>query len=240
MSDITEGTLLGGKLRYRQFVTGHRSGFEPVLLAASVPARSGELVLEAGTGAGAALLCLAQRVPGIGGVGVEIAAGLAALANENFKINGLDRLSCITADAAAPPFGQAFHHVMANPPWFDPHATPSPDAKRALAHHRMPGLLASWIGNLSKCLRAGGTMTLILPAASLSEAAACLRAAKCGGITLLPLWPRAGQVAKQVIISGKKAGHGADRLLPGLVLHDAAGITAAANAILRDGRALMG
>jgi tRNA1Val (adenine37-N6)-methyltransferase len=50
----TEGHLLGGRIRYRQPDTGFRSGLEPVLLAASVPARPGEHVLEAGTGAGAA------------------------------------------------------------------------------------------------------------------------------------------------------------------------------------------
>jgi tRNA1(Val) A37 N6-methylase TrmN6 len=50
MKDSTAGTLLGGRVSYRQFAAGHRSGFEPVFLAAAVPAQAGERVLEAGTG----------------------------------------------------------------------------------------------------------------------------------------------------------------------------------------------
>ncbi|HLB98700.1 MAG TPA: SAM-dependent methyltransferase, partial [Acetobacteraceae bacterium] len=59
---LTEGHLLGGRVRYAQPREGFRSGIEPVMLAAAVPARTGERVLEAGSGAGAALLCLAARV----------------------------------------------------------------------------------------------------------------------------------------------------------------------------------
>ena len=70
--DVTEGHLLGGRVRYAQPRVGYRTGIEPVLLAAAVAARAGERVLEAGCGAGAGLLCLAARVPGITGLGVEL------------------------------------------------------------------------------------------------------------------------------------------------------------------------
>ena len=53
--EVTQGHLLGGRVRYAQPRSGFRSGIEPVLLAAAVPARPGERVLEAGSGAGAAL-----------------------------------------------------------------------------------------------------------------------------------------------------------------------------------------
>ncbi len=64
--------LLGGRLRHDQPPDGHRSGIEPVLLAAGVPAKPGEAVLEAGTGSGAALMCLAARVSRLAGLGLEI------------------------------------------------------------------------------------------------------------------------------------------------------------------------
>jgi tRNA1(Val) A37 N6-methylase TrmN6 len=81
-------------------------------------------------------------------------------------------------------------------------------------------------------------MTLVLPAASFAEAARLMKAAGCGAITLFPLWPRAGVEAKMVIVSAVRGGNGADRVLPGLVLHDEAGITAEADAVLRGGCAL--
>jgi tRNA1(Val) A37 N6-methylase TrmN6 len=238
MSGITEGTLLNGRVRYRQFATGHRSGFEPVLLAATVPARPGERVLEAGTGAGAALLCLAARVPGVAGVGVEIDPALAGLANENFSINGLSGISAMVDDIRKLNAGEKFDHAMANPPWHDASGTASPDAKRALAHQAGDELLADWVGAMAAALQPRGSLTLIIPAATLARAAAALLGAGCRGIGIFPLWPRAGQPAGQIIITGRKGSKSPDRLLSGLILHDESGITVAAQAVLRDGAAL--
>lgn len=237
--EISTGGLLGGRLIYRQLRGGHRSGFEPVLLAASIPARAGELVLEAGTGAGAALLCLSARVAGVRGIGLERDAALAALAMENFSANHLPSLGALRADATAMPFlPDSFHHVLANPPWFAPDGTPSPDARRDLAHRTSEGLLQGWIGELTRVLRGRGSIGLILPASSFAEAAAALKARHCGGVTLIPLWPRAGQPAKMVILTARKHSKSPDAVHPGLVLHDENGITPAAEAILRGGAAL--
>lgn len=240
MAAVTIGGLLGGRIVYKQLQDGHRSGFEPVLLAACVQARAGETVLEAGTGAGAALLCLGARVPGVRGVGVEHEAALVALATENFRINGLNEMSALQADATALPFpSQSFDHVLANPPWFGMADTASPDAKRDRAHRATPDLLRRWIGELARVVRPKGSVSLILPAASFAAAAAELRAQKCGGVTLLPLWPRAGLAAKMAILAATKASRAADVILPGLVLHNEHGITPAAQAILRDGGLLI-
>jgi tRNA1Val (adenine37-N6)-methyltransferase len=239
MSEITTGGLLGGSVTYRQLRTGHRTGFEPVLLAASIPAKPGNRVLEAGTGAGAALLCLGARIPGLMGIGVERDEALSHLANENFKINKLSNILCIQADATSLPFAaQGFDHVLANPPWFDARSTASPDARRALAHQAGPDLLSTWIGSLISVLRPKGSITLILPASSFAMCASELRSTGCGGITLFPLWPHLGQPAKMVIISARKGAKSPERVLPGLVLHDNTGITEAAQKILRDGAAL--
>jgi tRNA1Val (adenine37-N6)-methyltransferase len=239
MAAVTEGGLLGNRLIYKQLQDGHRSGFEPVLLAACVKARAGEAVLEVGTGAGAALLCLGARVPGVRGTGVEREAALVELANENFKINSLHGISVVQGDATALPFAsQSFDHVLANPPWFGVANTASPDAKRDLAHRATPELLSAWIAELGRVVRPKGSVSLILPATSFAGAAAALRAQKCGGISLLPLWPRVNTAAKMVIITATKAGRSGDKVLPGLVLHDGQNITQAAQAILRDGAPL--
>ena len=241
MDDITTGGLLNGRVTYQQLCAGHRTGFEPVLLAACVPARAGERVLEAGTGAGAALLCLTARVPGVIGVGVEYESTLARLANKNFKTNKFLNNFCLQADAMRLPFSShAFHHVMANPPWFGASGTPSPDPRRALAHQADPALLNGWIASLIQVLRPRGSIALVLPAASFAQASAALRGANCGGITLFPLWPRAGEPAKIILLTARKDSKSPDRILPGLVLHDDAGITDAAQAILRDSQPASG
>ena len=69
--------------------------------------------------------------------------------------------------------------------------------------------------------------------------AEALRLARCGDVTILPLWPRAGEQARRVIIRARKGVASPARLLPGLVLHDAEGhFTPEAERILRDGAAL--
>ncbi len=238
-ADTSQGSLLGGRVAYRQLRTGHRSGIEPVLLAATIPAAAGAHVLEGGTGAGAGLLCLAARCPGVTGLGVERDGGLAGLARENVQGNGLAGLHILEADLLAlPAFPQPFDHAFANPPWHDAAATASPDPLRDAAKRASPGLLARWAAALAAPLRHGGSLSLIVPAAAAADALAALAQAGCGSPALLPLWPHAGEAARIVVVRGVKGGRGGCRVLPGLVLHDGPAFTAEARAVLWDGAAL--
>jgi tRNA1Val (adenine37-N6)-methyltransferase len=237
---VTHGHLLGGRVRYAQPRRGFRTGIEPVLLAAAVPAQGGQRVIEGGTGAGAALLCFAARVPGLIGVGIERDPALAALAARNITANGFaERLSVLPADLAALPEAGYFDHACANPPWHDPAGTASLDEAREAAKRSNPELLPIWAGQLASRLRPGATLTLILPATLLSEGLSALAAARCASPIIFPLWPKPGRAAKLVLLQARKGGAGSCRVLPGLVLHRAeGGYTAEAEAILREGGAL--
>jgi tRNA1(Val) A37 N6-methylase TrmN6 len=233
------GHLLGGRVRHDQPTSGHRTGIEPVLLAASIPARHGERVLEGGIGSGAALLCLAARVPGASGIGIERDPAMAEVARGNIAANGFSGLSVLTADLAAAPLAGPFDHALANPPWHDPAGTPSPDEGREAARRAGDDLFGVWAARLAAPLRHRGTLTFVVAAAALPACLAAFAAAGCGGLAALPLWPRAGAAAKLTLLRGVKGGRAPFRLLPGLVLHEASGaFTPAAEAILRDGAAL--
>jgi tRNA1Val (adenine37-N6)-methyltransferase len=236
----TPGWLLGGRVCHAQPRVGHRTGLEPVLLAASIPARPGERVLEAGTGSGAALLCLAARVPGLTGLGIERDSTMAAIAQANIAANGFAGIDIMVADLAdAHPDG-TFDHAFANPPWHDPAGTASSDAGRDSARRAVPGLFGLWIARLTAPLRHRGTLTLVVAAAALPACLAGIDAAGCGSPAVLPLWPKAGRAAKLLLVRGIKGGRGPCRVLPGLVLHRAdGGFTPEADAILRDGGSLM-
>ena len=82
-ADVAESALLGGRVRLRQPVKGYRAGMDAALLAAAVDAKPGERLIEAGCGAGAVLMQVGARRPGVTLAGLErdlTAAGLGALA----------------------------------------------------------------------------------------------------------------------------------------------------------------
>jgi tRNA1Val (adenine37-N6)-methyltransferase len=235
----TGGHLLGGRVVYRQPGTGFRSGIEPVLLAASVPVRPGEHVLEAGTGAGAALLCLTARVAGVRATGVEIDAAAAELAAANAHANGFSGISIVTGRIETSVFASPFDHAIANPPYHAADGMASPVAAREIAKRGSGALLAEWIGCLGGALRDRGSLTLIVPAGMGPACLASMAQRRCPCTIFFPLWPKAGRQAKLVLLRGVKSARAPMRVMPGLVLHNPDGtFTDSAQAILRDGRAL--
>jgi tRNA1Val (adenine37-N6)-methyltransferase len=235
----TQGHLLAGKVLYSQPASGFRSGIEPVLLAASIPARPGDRVLEAGTGAGAALLCLAARVPGVLPVGVEIDSSLAALAAMNATANGFTAVEIIAGaiEGLRPP--RPFDHAMANPPYHAPGGTSSPIAERETAKRGSNAMVRTWIDRMSACLRHRGSLTLILPTGMLPQCLSAMAEADCACTALFPLWPKSERPAKLILLRGVKHGRALMRVMPGLVLHQPDGsFTGAARAILNCNAAL--
>ena len=237
--DLTHGHLLDGRVRYAQPRSGFRSGIEPVLLAAAIPAHAGERVLEGGSGAGAAVLCLAARVAGVRGLGIERDPALVALARLNAAANGWSDLRFMAADIASLPALDPFDHACANPPYHSAAGTPSPQASRQTAKRAAEGTLTVWATALARPLRPRGTLTFILPAALLPEAAAAFIDAGCSPTAMLPLWAKPRHPAKLLLLRGVKGSRAPFRVLPGLALHAPDGaFTAEADAILRGGAAL--
>jgi tRNA1Val (adenine37-N6)-methyltransferase len=236
---ITGGHLLGGRVIYRQPATGFRSGIEPVLLAASVPVRPNEHVLEAGTGAGAALLCLSARVPGVAATGVEIDEAVAALAVTNASANGFSGIEIIADRIETAVFRRPFDHAIANPPYHPANGSASPVASRETAKRGSETLMATWIERLSGALRDRGSLTLIVPAGMVPTCLAAMTQCRCPCSVLFPLWPKAERPAKLILLRGMKTALTPMRLAPGLTLHNPDGsFTAATQAILGDGVAL--
>ena len=210
-----------------------------MLLAAAVPARPGDQVLEAGLGAGAGLLCLAARVPGLRGTGIELDPDTAALARCNLRDNGLPGWPVLQMDVLVLQAPGTFTHAFANPPWHDAAGTPSPDKRRLLAKRDAGAVLESWASALADAVQPGGTVTLVVPGASAARGLRALHGAGCGGLVLVPLWPKPRREARLAIVQGYRGSRAPDRVAPGLVLHDENGrYTAEAEAVLRGGGAL--
>ena len=246
--DVTDDTFLDGSLRLLQPKKGHRAGIDAVLLAAAVSAHAGNHILDAGAGSGIVGLAIARRVPGVDVTGVEIEPEMAAIARANGGRNGLEGCyRVIEADVTATSGALAalglvagsFDHVVANPPYYlasEGQVAATPLKRRANA--MADADLEPWARFLTRMARNGGGLTMIHRAEALPALVAVF-GRRFGALTVLPLYPKEGQPAGRIILSGIKGSRAPFRLLPGFVLHEADGSFRAQVArILRQGVAL--
>ncbi|CAN5224691.1 tRNA1(Val) (adenine(37)-N6)-methyltransferase [soil metagenome] len=241
---VSESGLLNGRVRLRQSASGYRAGMDAALLAATVAAQPGQRVFEAGCGAGAVLMQVAARRPGVLLHGLERDIATADLARQNAALNDVsERVSVTTGEVAqgmrplgAPPFDWA----LSNPPFFDDGGAlraPSPDKRGAWMAEDG---LAAWTTILLKAVREGGRVVMIHRADRLADILALWRP-KAGSFVIQPVHSYADQAAKRVIVSAVRTGKAPLRLLAPLILHDrsVAKHTPEAEAILRGEAALM-
>jgi tRNA1(Val) A37 N6-methylase TrmN6 len=226
METVTEDRVLGGRVTLRQPARGYRAGLDAALLAAACDAGRGDRVLEAGCGAGAALLAAAVRRPDATFTGLERDPAALALAQANIALNGLgDRAQALEGDVGRP-FSKLgltpFDAAMANPPFFDDPARLRAPLPEKAGAWMAEGGLAPWAAFLVKAVREGGTVTLIHRADRLADILALL-APKAGAFQVRPVHPFADAPAKRVLVRAVKTGKAPLRLLPPLVLHDREG-----------------
>ena len=241
---FTEDALLGGRIRLRQPANGARVAIDPIFLAAAVPAKTHQLVLDIGCGSGAATLCLAARVPQCRVFGLELQRDLARLAADNAALNGM--AECSRGRRRRP----AARRRRASAPARSTTSWPTRPISRADAARRRPtrprrrrrsrarptsptGCASRW-----RWSRPKGSITFVHRADRI-DALLALLAGRAGEVAVFPLWPAAGRAASRILVRARKQVAAPARLLPGLVLHDADGrFTPAAEAVLRGGEAL--
>lgn len=247
-SDLTRNNFLNGRVRLWQPRAGYRAGVDPVLLAAAVPAKPGQTVLELGCGAGAAILCVLARVSGVYGVGVELQTPYAELARRNADENDA-QLEVIEADLSALPAElkqRQFEHVIANPPYYraGAHSAAIDRGRRIALGEGTP--LDSWFDTAARRLAPRGYLHMIQKADRLPDMmSGCT--GRLGSVEVLPLAARMGRAAELVILRARKGGKAAFRLHAPLILHtgdrhekDGESYTTQVSAVLRDGAALCG
>ncbi len=219
----TDDAFLDGKLKILQPQKGYRAAIDAVCLAASIPAKKGDLVLDVGFGVGVAGLCLAWRQRGVKLTGLEIQEDLVELATENIRRNVIAGVDVIPGDILSPPSSLAhnsFDFVMTNPPFYDASkAISPPDQSKSQSHmHQGPDALEKWLENSIQFVKPRGTFTMVYLAEALDTLLAIL-GRHLGDIAIFPLWPGNDKPAKRVILSGQKDDSGPVRLLQGLRLH---------------------
>jgi tRNA1(Val) A37 N6-methylase TrmN6 len=239
VQDITRDGFLDGAVTVLQPAHGYRAGLDAVLLASAIDAGRGDAIAEAGSGAGAAMLCAARRLELARFTGFERDAAMAALARESIMVNGFDTRMAVEVVDVGKRTGVAenvFDQSFSNPPFFEPGDVRRPaPGKEAAYLAETP--LRDWILFLHHITRPGGTITLIHRAAALADLLELLNR-YAGEIEVMPVRPAPGAAAHRVLVRGRKGlRRGPVKLYEGLTLHVAEGgaSTERAAAILAGG-----
>ncbi len=242
---LTRDAFLGGQLYLWQPRKGYRAGVDPVLLAASVPAVAGQSVLDVGCGAGAAGLCLAQRVAGLEVHGVELQSLYAGLAERNAQECGLP-MTVHQGDISEMPEAlkaRRFDHVITNPPYYDrASGHKSGNLGRELALGGAP--LDGWLQACARRVAPKGMLTLICRTERMPELLAAMPG-YLGSIELWPLIPRRGRASELSLLRARHGGRTPFCLHEGLLVHlgpkhekDGESYSKSIASVLRDGAAL--
>ena len=225
MNAYTSDTFFDGKIRLTQDRFGYRFSIDAVLLAHFADPRSGDKVLDLGTGCGIIPLILAYRQPHISLYGVEVQTALADLAISNVRENRLeDRITVVCTDmkllrpamTAGP-----VDLVVCNPPFRrQGSGRLNPDVQRAVARHEIKANLSDVIQTSHRMLRKAGRLVLIYTAGRLTDVLSGMR---IGGIEpkfMRMIHARQDAKATLVLIEGVNGGRPDLKIAPPLIIYD--------------------
>ena len=141
-------------------------GMDAVLLSGFARVKTGERVLDLGTGTGIIPILLRGKTEGRDFTGLEIQEESADMARRSVAYNHLEESgSIVTGDIkeAAALFGAAsFDAVTCNPPYMTGnHGLVNPKQSKAIARHEILCTLEDVVGQTAKVLRPGGRFYLV-------------------------------------------------------------------------------
>ncbi|MCY0094114.1 methyltransferase [Hoeflea sp. J2-29] len=196
--------------------SGHRAGMDAMLLAATVPDGASGVLADLGSGAGAAGLAAATRLPGLGVVLVERAPAMADCARRSLALvenaHLAARAEVIEADVAlsgnqrrsAGLADHAFDYVIMNPPFNSGRDRQTPDPLKAQAHAMdSEDLFERWLRTAGAILKPAGQVSVIARPESVSDILNAL-GRRFGAVEITPVCPRHGTDAIRILVTAIK------------------------------------
>lgn len=224
-NDMTTDTFFNGKVVVCQTRQGYRFSIDAVLLAAAVHPKSGETVMDMGTGCGVVPIVLAYRNPQVHFVGIELQESLATLAVENVAANRMqDRIVILHQDL------RTLNHesiqgpvdwIVSNPPYRSAHSGRiNPNAERAVARHEIHLKMSELMLASRRLLKTGGRFAVIYPVERLVDLLVEMRSAGIEPKWMQHIQSRGDDMAKLVLVKGMMRGNPGLKVAPPLVIYE--------------------
>ena len=210
-SELTFDSFFNGRIGVTQSLNGYRFSIDAILLANTIMPKSGNLILDLGTGCGIIPLVLAHRHPNVLIQGIEVQKELYQLALMNIEANGLqERVKVILKDAKSLTVGDLnspVDWIVSNPPYRKMRSGRiNPTDQKALARHEISFDLNALVQAAKRWLKTKGRLAFIFPAERITDALTLMRQTAIEPKWMQGIHSYEDEPARLVIIHGMKAG----------------------------------
>ena len=215
---FTTNKFLGGKVLLKQNRLGLCATSDSVLVAALVPIKQNETILDVGAGNGIVGLCVNARKK-CRTTAIEIQKNLCQLIQENALLNKQE-ITIFQEDIFSSKDaikGQLFNHIVTNPPFYEKGTNMRKSQEQRKAYVQDFDL-KKWIEYCLKHLRAKGSFCLIHRPEMLGEILSFL-SPKLGNIEIFPIVSKEGKPANRILIRGYLNKKGPLTLHSPLIMH---------------------
>ena len=236
-TDETVDALFGGGLKLYQQKQGYRFSIDAILLADFATVRSGNKVIDLGTGNGIVPLILAYRYASISVTGIEIQQQMAERATRNIRLNGYEDRIVIeqmditsTVERFEP---ESFDTIVCNPPYRQ--ATSgrlSPSSEKQIARHEIKARLHDFVRAAAFLVKNKGRFACIQLGERTVDVVSAMRSAGLEPKRMRTVHPFSEANASMVLVEAVRGGRSGIDILPPLIIYDSTNnYTAELNAI---------
>lgn len=201
---------------------GFRFSCDAVLLSHFAQPKTGQRVLDLGTGSGVIATLLAAYHPDIQIDGVELQSELVDMAQRSVQYNRLTaRITITQQDLTCLPdtYRRQYDWVVSNPPFFPlGQSKESPNRQVAIARHEVACTLEQVLQSSTFCLKDRGHLALVHRAERLAEILQLCRQNRLAPYRLRLVHPANDQPANLLLLEAIRDGRNGLTVLPPLIL----------------------